>query len=59
MSKMTESEHQQARNSDRLREEGITFWSLFMAASLAGGARPVDAAKNADAAMDLTKERWT
>lgn len=47
------------RNRERLEDQAMMVWTLFMAASMAGGARPDAAAKAADSALNLTKARFT
>lgn len=56
---MTDEERAKERNRERLEgDEAMMLWTMFMAASMAGGDKPGVAAKNADSAIAEAKRRF-
>lgn len=56
---MTDAERIKERNKDRLEDDAMGTHMLFMGASMSAGIGPVQADKNAAAARELLKARFT
>lgn len=53
------AEERKRRNKDRLDDDNMMTWMMFMGAAMAGGEKPGVAAKSADQAIAETRRRFT
>lgn len=56
---MSKEEADKTRNRERIEDDGMMLFSMFLAAGLAGGRSVAEATKNADGAVNTLRQRFT